>query len=92
MSTRRRRLSLVKGPHRFVFQYQAGGESGLVGSFLDLARDPDTGFDWYDAAVLSFHMGRQARGIATAVTVGKRHTDVSGDWRQDGFQDGIAGW
>lgn len=54
-----RRLSLLKGEHQFVFQYPPGAESEIVASFASLASDPDSEFDWYDAAVLSYQMGRQ---------------------------------
>lgn len=57
--TDRRQLSLVKGRHRFVFQYDEGNESDLVGSFVDLASDTRSEFDWFDAAVLSYEMGRR---------------------------------
>lgn len=55
----RRQLSLVKGRHRFVFEYDEGNEPELVGSFVDLARDTMSEFDWFDAAVLSYEMGRR---------------------------------
>ena len=55
----RRQLSLVKGRHRFVFEYEEGNESDLVGSFVDLAGDAKSEFDWFDAAVLSYQMGRR---------------------------------
>ena len=31
----------------------------LLGSFVALANDPDSEFDWFDAAVLSYQMGQQ---------------------------------
>jgi hypothetical protein len=30
----------------------------LLASFVELAERPDTDFDWFDAAVLSFQMGK----------------------------------
>ena len=54
-----RQLSLVKGRERFVFEYDEGSEPELIGSFVDLARNPDCEFDWFDAAVLSYEMGRR---------------------------------
>ena len=55
----RRQLCLVKGRHRFIFEYDEGNESDLVGSFVDLAGDARSEFDWFDAAVLSYEMGRR---------------------------------
>ncbi len=52
-------LSMVKGEHRYVFRYVEGGESQLLGSFVALANDPESEFDWFDAAVLSYQMGQQ---------------------------------
>ena len=54
-----RQLSLVKGEHRYVFRYPAGREADVVTAFADLAADVDQGFDWFDAAVLSYQMGRR---------------------------------
>ena len=54
-----RQLSLVKGGHRYVFRYQAGREADIIASFADMASRTETGFDWFDAAVLSYQMGRR---------------------------------
>jgi len=54
-----RQLSLVKGGHRYVFRYEAGREAEIIAAFADTASQPDTGFDWFDAAVLSYQMGRR---------------------------------
>lgn len=59
MNTVQRCLSMVKGEHRFVFRYAEGSESELLASFVALANDPDSEFDWFDAAVLSYQMGQQ---------------------------------
>jgi hypothetical protein len=61
MRDSRRSLTLNKGRDRFVFRYAAGQESALLTSLVELARDPETRFDWLDAAVLSYQMGRQMR-------------------------------
>jgi hypothetical protein len=50
---------MVKGEHRYVFRYFEGHESDLLASFVALATDPDSEFDWFDAAVLSYQMGHQ---------------------------------
>jgi len=54
-----RQLSLVKGRHRFVFRYQPGTESQVIDSFASMAADGSSDFDWFDAAVLSYQMGRR---------------------------------
>ena len=54
-----RQLSLVKGAHRYVFRYQPGREADVISAFADLAGDSDSQFDWFDAAVLSYQMGRR---------------------------------
>ena len=59
MSPAQRCISMAKGKHRFVFQYVEGLESELLASFVALANDPESEFDWFDAAVLSYQMGRR---------------------------------
>jgi hypothetical protein len=54
-----RQLSLVKGEERFVFRYQAGQEAEVIDAFASMASDQQSAFDWFDAAVLSYQMGRR---------------------------------
>ena len=54
-----RQLALVKGEERFVFRYRAGQEAEVIDAFAEMAADPRTNFDWFDAAVLSYQMGRR---------------------------------
>ncbi len=54
-----RQLSLVKGEERFVFRYQAGKEPDVIDAFASLAANQSSSFDWFDAAVLSYQMGRR---------------------------------
>ena len=54
-----RQLSLVKGEERFVFRYQTGHEAAVIDAFASLATDRESQFDWFDAAVLSYQMGRR---------------------------------
>ena len=54
-----RQLSLVKGEERFVFRYQAGKEAEVIDAFASMASDQRSVFDWFDAAVLSYQMGRR---------------------------------
>jgi len=59
MSNPCRQLSLLKGGHRYVFRYQPGQEADVISAFAQLAEDQDSEFDWFDAAVLSYQMGRR---------------------------------
>lgn len=54
-----RQLSLVKGKHRYLFRYRSGNEADVISAFAGLASDGSTEFDWFDAAVLSYQMGRR---------------------------------
>jgi hypothetical protein len=54
-----RQLSLVKGEERFVFRYRNGQEAQVVDAFAELAANRESRFDWFDAAVLSYQMGRR---------------------------------
>ena len=54
-----RQLALVKGEHRFVFRYAPGREADVIAGFADMASESDVDFDWFDAAVLSYQMGRR---------------------------------
>lgn len=59
MKESQRQLSLVKGGHRYLFRYVPGNEAEVIGAFASLACDAETEFDWFDAAVLSYQMGRR---------------------------------
>ncbi len=59
MKEETRQLSLVKGKHRYLFRYRPGNEADVIGAFASLASDASTEFDWFDAAVLSYQMGRR---------------------------------
>ena len=54
-----RQLSLVKGEERFVFRYAAGQEAEVIDAFASMASDQQSAFDWFDAAVLSYQLGRR---------------------------------
>ncbi len=54
-----RRLSLVKGQDTFIFRYAPGDEADVINAFAELADEEDSEFDWFDAAVLSYQMGRR---------------------------------
>lgn len=54
-----RQISLVKGAQRYVFRYSPGNEPEIIETFVDLADDIESEFDWFDAAVLCYQMGKQ---------------------------------
>jgi hypothetical protein len=54
-----RQLSLVKGAHKFVFRYTPGSEAEVIGAFTTLVERAGSEFDWFDAAVLSYQIGKQ---------------------------------
>ena len=54
-----RQLALAKDSERFVFRYEAGREAEVIDSFAAMANDNTCQFDWFDAAVLSYQMGRR---------------------------------
>lgn len=56
MAKRQRQLVLSKGPQKFIFRYDAGCEDELLDALIEQAKNPATGFDWFDAAVLSFKL------------------------------------
>ncbi len=59
MSGDRRQISLAKGAQRFIFRYSRGEEAAVLEAFRALANRADSGFDWFDAAVLSFKLARR---------------------------------
>jgi hypothetical protein len=46
-------FSLVKGAEQYLIRCSPGDEAATVTRLMDWAEDPDIGFDWFDAAVLS---------------------------------------
>lgn len=54
-----RQLVLVKQDQRWVFRYAPGEEPQVLAWLAQTADDPDTTFDWFDAAVLSHQMGHR---------------------------------
>lgn len=55
----KRQLSLVKGSEKYIFRYRPGDEANVIQAFASLAADSSSEFDWFDAAVLSYQMGRR---------------------------------
>ena len=54
-----RQLTLLKSSERFVFRYEVGDEAVVIDALASLASDRGSKFDWFDAAVLSYQMGRR---------------------------------
>jgi hypothetical protein len=51
-------LSLSKGKHHFCFKYDAGQESQVLDTLVEMVHRRDLPFDWFDAAVLSHQLGQ----------------------------------
>jgi len=57
-----RRLTLVKGEHRWRFRWDAGDEPALINHIAQMARDGRVPFDWFDAAVVCQQIA-QPKGV-----------------------------
>ena len=55
---------LNKGAEKFIFRYEHGREDELLDVLIERAKDKATGFDWFDAAVLSFKLTQSLIGQA----------------------------
>ena len=64
MQKPKRQLVLNKGAEKFVFRYEQGREDTLLDALIEQVRDKRTGFDWFDAAVLSFKLTQTLIGNA----------------------------
>lgn len=51
-------LSLTKGEHQYIFRYEAGDESAVLDSLVEMVKGRATSLDWFDAAVLSHQLGQ----------------------------------
>jgi hypothetical protein len=52
-----RQLVLVKKDQRWVFRYVPGQETAVLRAMAATAADPQSDFDWFDAAVLCNQLG-----------------------------------
>lgn len=52
-------LVLLKGDQRFVFRCAPGQERQLIDRLTEMVRDPDSGVEWFDAAVLSKQLAQR---------------------------------
>lgn len=64
MKRLQRQLVLNKGSEKFIFRYEQGREDELLDALIDRVKDHRTGFDWFDAAVLSFKLSQMLIGRA----------------------------
>jgi hypothetical protein len=84
----RRQLVLNKGTEKFIFRYDSGTEDKLLDVLIEQAKDKQTNFDWFDAAVLSFKLTQSLISQADELL---RERDpilhVSGNDLQDGNPD-----
>ncbi len=60
-------LVLVKRNQRWVFRYGPGEESAVLRQIAAAASNPESGFDWFDAAVLSHQMGSKIQQQLTEI-------------------------
>jgi len=56
MAQIKKQLVLNKGSEKFIFRYDNGNEGQLLDALVAAATNPNTNFDWFDAAVLSFKL------------------------------------
>jgi len=64
MKKNKRQLVLNKGSEKFIFRYDRGCEDQLLDALIEQAKDRQTDFDWFDAAVLSFKLTQSLIGQA----------------------------
>jgi len=64
MKKMKRQLVLNKGAEKFIFRYENGREDELLDALIEQAKDKQTNFDWFDAAVLSFKLTQSLIGQA----------------------------
>jgi hypothetical protein len=64
MKKMKRQLVLNKGVEKFIFRYENGAEDELLDALIEQAKDKQTDFDWFDAAVLSFKLTQSLIGQA----------------------------
>ena len=69
-----RQLSLIKGDHRYVFRYLPGSEPKVLDAFARMANAREASFDWFDAAVMSYQMGRHLEAELDSLRDGTRQS------------------
>jgi len=79
MVKQRRQLVLNKGTEKFIFRYEAGCEDELLDALIDQAKEGNTSFDWFDAAVLSFKLTQSLIGQADDLLRENTETQIHAD-------------
>jgi hypothetical protein len=64
MESVKKQLTLNKGSEQYIFRYEEGCEAQVLDALVDSASKKQTGFDWFDAAVLSFKLSQTLIGQA----------------------------
>ena len=52
------RVVLVKGDHQWSFEWKTGQEIRTVEAITEIAKSPDSDFDWFDAAMVCHEMSK----------------------------------
>ena len=52
------RVVLVKGEQQWRFEWDSGQEITTVKAITEIAKSPDTDFDWFDAAMVCHEMSK----------------------------------
>jgi len=73
----KRQLILNKGTEKYIFRYENGSEDKLLETLVAQAKDKRTGFDWFDAAVLSFKLTQSLIGQADDLLLKSKDTQIS---------------
>ncbi|MGH2271696.1 hypothetical protein ACQ9LF_07840 [Anaerohalosphaeraceae bacterium U12dextr] len=64
MEAIKKQLVLNKGDQQYIYRYESGCEAQLLDALVAAASDEKSGFDWFDAAVLSFKLSQSLIGQA----------------------------
>lgn len=52
-------IQLQKAGHTFRISYEPGCEQAVLDHLAEMVKGREFNFDWFDAAVLSHHLGQQ---------------------------------
>ena len=76
MKRMKRQLILNKGAEKFIFRYENGREDDLLDAMIEQAKNKQTEFDWFDAAVLSFKLTQSLIGQADELLSDKSNAQI----------------
>lgn len=51
-------ISLSKGIHKYIFKYEDGNESAMIQCLVDMVKNRDLQFDWFDAAIVAHNVSK----------------------------------